>query len=329
MYGVSNCTNTCDELDKKTDRLTQTLTLFTLTLLQHPSLPAEGALLPLRGRETVVANCANSLRYFGPAAALRSPQTDHFQQRRVSGSNPDLISTVVDADSRRAATAIGPVSNVLGIGGIGPDGMPTNGTDDASASPIPSSMAGVAGMGVGVGVGVGMTGLAVSTSSLSSGPGPLCPCCQAHPYPDCPHCQEETVPMVPTSHPELPHYSLLSTREASPQPASPRLVHHQQQPASDSEGPRQGHGHGQVQGLGRGRGQGRGRSREGDRERERERAEHESPRSSLPPGVVRMLRPLRKVSAGWRVGEDTFTLHCITLHLHYITLHLLEFLFSR
>lgn len=234
--------------------------------LHHHTLPAEGTLLPLQGRENVVANCANNLRYFGPAAALRSPQTDHFQ-RRVSGSSPDLISTAVDADSRRAVT---------GLGLDAPDATAT--AEDASASPIPTSAAAA-------------VGLAVSTSSLSSGPGPLCPCCQAHPYPDCPHCQEET--SVPTSHPKLPHYSLLSTREASPQPASPRLG----QPISDSEG------QGQGQGLGQGRGRGRGR------EGERERAEQGSPRSSLPPGVVRMLRPLRKVSEGFGVTS-----------IYYITL---------
>ncbi|XP_036396443.1 mitogen-activated protein kinase kinase kinase 13 [Megalops cyprinoides] len=65
----------------------------------HPH-PPEGALLPLQGRENAVANCANNLRYFGPAAALRSPQTDHLQ-RRLSGPGPDLISTTAEADSRR------------------------------------------------------------------------------------------------------------------------------------------------------------------------------------------------------------------------------------
>ncbi|XP_064167618.1 mitogen-activated protein kinase kinase kinase 13-like [Anguilla rostrata] len=63
---------------------------------QHHQLPPEGALLPLQGRETAVANCANSLRYFGPAAALRSPQTDH-QQRRVSGPGPDLLCSTAAA----------------------------------------------------------------------------------------------------------------------------------------------------------------------------------------------------------------------------------------
>lgn len=75
----------------------------------HP--PPEGPFLPLKGREEAVVNCANNLRYFGPAAALRSPQTDHLQ-RRVSGSSPDLISTAVDADTRQrtSSTSSNPVS---------------------------------------------------------------------------------------------------------------------------------------------------------------------------------------------------------------------------
>ncbi|CAN8199466.1 unnamed protein product [Coccothraustes coccothraustes] len=47
-----------------------------------------------------IATCANNLRYFGPAAALRSPLSNHAQ-RRVSGSSPDLISSAVEADCRR------------------------------------------------------------------------------------------------------------------------------------------------------------------------------------------------------------------------------------
>ncbi|XP_034988395.1 mitogen-activated protein kinase kinase kinase 13 isoform X1 [Zootoca vivipara] len=47
-----------------------------------------------------IANCANNLRYFGPAAALRSPLSNHAQ-RRMSGSSPDLISAAMEADSRR------------------------------------------------------------------------------------------------------------------------------------------------------------------------------------------------------------------------------------
>nr|XP_043872582.1 mitogen-activated protein kinase kinase kinase 13 isoform X2 [Solea senegalensis] len=69
----------------------------------HHLLPNQGPLLPLKGREEAVVNCANNLRYFGPAAALRSPQTDHLQ-RLVSGSSPDLISTAVDADTRQRTT---------------------------------------------------------------------------------------------------------------------------------------------------------------------------------------------------------------------------------
>uniref|UniRef100_A0A8C2BIV3 Mitogen-activated protein kinase kinase kinase n=1 Tax=Cyprinus carpio TaxID=7962 RepID=A0A8C2BIV3_CYPCA len=71
----------------------------------HP--PPEGPLLPVQKREIAVATCANNLRYFGPAAALRSPQTDHLQ-RRLSGSSPDLISTAVDADSRHRRSSIPP-----------------------------------------------------------------------------------------------------------------------------------------------------------------------------------------------------------------------------
>ncbi|MBN3291954.1 M3K13 kinase, partial [Polypterus senegalus] len=55
-------------------------------------------------REDSVANCANNLRYFGPAAALRSPHTDHLH-RRVSSSSPDLISTTLEADSRQRAAS--------------------------------------------------------------------------------------------------------------------------------------------------------------------------------------------------------------------------------
>ncbi|XP_001364109.3 mitogen-activated protein kinase kinase kinase 13 isoform X1 [Monodelphis domestica] len=52
--------------------------------------------LNLHGQD--IANCANNLRYFGPAAALRSPLSNHAQ-RQVSGSSPDLISTAMAADS--------------------------------------------------------------------------------------------------------------------------------------------------------------------------------------------------------------------------------------
>ncbi|XP_040004407.1 mitogen-activated protein kinase kinase kinase 13 isoform X4 [Xiphias gladius] len=121
----------------------------------HHRLPNEGPFLPLKGREEAVVNCANNLRYFGPAAALRSPQTDHLQ-RHVSGSSPDLISTAVDADTRQR-------------------------TSSTSSNPVPGAAA-----------------------------GPLCPCCQAHPFPGCLHCQD-TLPA--SSQPELPHYSLLSTQE--------------------------------------------------------------------------------------------------------------------
>ncbi|XP_075036184.1 mitogen-activated protein kinase kinase kinase 13 [Mixophyes fleayi] len=46
-----------------------------------------------------IANCANNLRYFGPAAALRSPLSCHAQ-RCMSGSSPDLLSSTVEADCR-------------------------------------------------------------------------------------------------------------------------------------------------------------------------------------------------------------------------------------
>lgn len=72
----------------------------------HPHLPTQGPFLPLKGREEAVVNCANNLRYFGPAAALRSPQTDHLQGR-VSSSSPDLISTAVDADTRQRTLSTG------------------------------------------------------------------------------------------------------------------------------------------------------------------------------------------------------------------------------
>ncbi|XP_056321931.1 mitogen-activated protein kinase kinase kinase 13 [Danio aesculapii] len=126
-------------------------------LQNHPLPPPEPPLA--KTRENAVATCANNLRYFGPAAALRSPQTDHLQ-RRLSGSSPDLISTTVDADSR------------------------------------------------------------LRRSSIPPGPASLCPCCQAHPFPGCKHCQQ--TPAAP-SHPQLPHYSLLSTSDGTP-PASKRSL---------------------------------------------------------------------------------------------------------
>ncbi|NWQ64802.1 M3K13 kinase, partial [Neopipo cinnamomea] len=69
----------------------------------HPGLPQPGhshhSRLHAHGQD--IANCANNLRYFGPAAALRSPLSNHAQ-RRVSGSSPDLISTAMEADCRRS-----------------------------------------------------------------------------------------------------------------------------------------------------------------------------------------------------------------------------------
>ncbi|XP_071422195.1 mitogen-activated protein kinase kinase kinase 13 isoform X2 [Pithys albifrons albifrons] len=68
----------------------------------HPGLPqpSHGHHARLHGHGQDIATCANNLRYFGPAAALRSPLSNHAQ-RRVSGSSPDLISAAVEADCRR------------------------------------------------------------------------------------------------------------------------------------------------------------------------------------------------------------------------------------
>lgn len=177
----------------------------------HHQPPTEGPFLPLKGREEAVVNCANNLRYFGPAAALRSPQTDHLQ-RRVSGSSPDLISTAVDVDTRQR-------------------------TLSTSSNPVP-------------------------------GAGTLCPCCQAHPFPGCLHCQE-TPPA--SNHPELPHYSLLNTQEATPSLGSPG-----KDPASDGEATQK------------------------TESQDQEAGEHSLP---LPTPLPRTLRPLRKVStAGTAVG---------------------------
>eukprot|EP00071_Canis_lupus_P015314 XP_005639852.1 mitogen-activated protein kinase kinase kinase 13 [Canis lupus familiaris] len=49
-----------------------------------------------------IAACANNLRYFGPAAALRSPLSNHAQ-RHPPGSSPDLISTAMAADCWRSS----------------------------------------------------------------------------------------------------------------------------------------------------------------------------------------------------------------------------------
>ncbi|XP_067833545.1 mitogen-activated protein kinase kinase kinase 13-like, partial [Heptranchias perlo] len=48
------------------------------------------------------ASCVHNLRYFGPAAALRSPHTDRLQCK-MSGSSPDLISTTLAASGRRSS----------------------------------------------------------------------------------------------------------------------------------------------------------------------------------------------------------------------------------
>ncbi|NXO00713.1 M3K13 kinase, partial [Rhinopomastus cyanomelas] len=65
-----------------------------------PQPPGHGHHARLHAHGQDIANCANNLRYFGPAAALRSPLSNHAQ-RRMSGSSPDLISAAVEADCRR------------------------------------------------------------------------------------------------------------------------------------------------------------------------------------------------------------------------------------
>ncbi|NWU19127.1 M3K13 kinase, partial [Dyaphorophyia castanea] len=67
---------------------------------QQPGLGPHGQHSRLHAHGQDIASCANNLRYFGPAAALRSPLSNHAQ-RRVSGSSPDLISAAVEADCRR------------------------------------------------------------------------------------------------------------------------------------------------------------------------------------------------------------------------------------
>lgn len=102
----------------------------TQSLQDHPQVPTdtpretyregrEGPVLPLRGREEAVVNCANNLRYFGPAAALRSPQSDHTQ-RRVSGSGPDLIPAAADAHGRQRSTSTGSNPAAGGAGSLCP-----------------------------------------------------------------------------------------------------------------------------------------------------------------------------------------------------------------
>ncbi|XP_059823367.1 mitogen-activated protein kinase kinase kinase 13-like [Hypanus sabinus] len=56
------------------------------------------------------ASCVHSLKYFGPAAVLRSPHTDRLQLR-LSGSSPDLISTTLAAGCRRRGSESGQVTD--------------------------------------------------------------------------------------------------------------------------------------------------------------------------------------------------------------------------
>ncbi|XP_062438839.1 mitogen-activated protein kinase kinase kinase 13 isoform X1 [Rhea pennata] len=67
---------------------------------QHGQGHPQGHHSRLHAHGQDIANCANNLRYFGPAAALRSPLSNHAQ-RRMSGSSPDLISAAMEADCRR------------------------------------------------------------------------------------------------------------------------------------------------------------------------------------------------------------------------------------
>ncbi|XP_053327733.1 mitogen-activated protein kinase kinase kinase 13 [Spea bombifrons] len=64
----------------------------------EPSQPLVSRHQSLNVHGQNIANCANSLRYFGPAAALRSPLSNHAQ-RCMSGSSPDLLSSTLEADS--------------------------------------------------------------------------------------------------------------------------------------------------------------------------------------------------------------------------------------
>ncbi|NWR78535.1 M3K13 kinase, partial [Centropus unirufus] len=73
----------------------------------HPSLVPPGLGLPpgqhprLHAHGEDIASCATNLRYFGPAAALRSPLSSHAH-RGVSGSSPDLLSAAMEVDCRRS-----------------------------------------------------------------------------------------------------------------------------------------------------------------------------------------------------------------------------------
>uniref|UniRef100_A0A4W3JQK2 Mitogen-activated protein kinase kinase kinase n=1 Tax=Callorhinchus milii TaxID=7868 RepID=A0A4W3JQK2_CALMI len=52
------------------------------------------------------AACVHNLKYFGPAAALRSPHTD-FLQPKISSCSPDLISTTLEAATQRSGESGG------------------------------------------------------------------------------------------------------------------------------------------------------------------------------------------------------------------------------
>ncbi|ELW46909.1 Mitogen-activated protein kinase kinase kinase 13 [Tupaia chinensis] len=70
---------------------------------QHPAPATSQSHHPrlnMHGQD--IATCANNLRYFGPAAALRSPLSNHAH-RQMPGSSPDLISTAMAADCWRGS----------------------------------------------------------------------------------------------------------------------------------------------------------------------------------------------------------------------------------
>ncbi|CAJ0948583.1 unnamed protein product [Ranitomeya imitator] len=83
-----------------TNHLPPASPLFTPPSPRHePSQPMLTRHQTLNVHGQNIANCANNLRYFGPAAALRSPLSCHAQ-RCMSGSSPDLLSSTLEADSR-------------------------------------------------------------------------------------------------------------------------------------------------------------------------------------------------------------------------------------
>lgn len=93
-------------ISKSQDSPSQATHLSPASLLFTPPNPRQDPVQPVISRNQTlnmhgqnIANCANNLRYFGPAAALRSPLSCHAQ-RCMSGSSPDLLSSTLEADSR-------------------------------------------------------------------------------------------------------------------------------------------------------------------------------------------------------------------------------------